>query len=236
MKSIDIKYQHHLKDLGLYEGKIDGLIGPMTQRAIMMFQRMNGLTPDGVIGKMTREEFEDELSSIPGRSEGEVEDDYYTPYSAWPKENTDSLTRFYGQVGTNQVRIGVPYKMVLAWDTDKAVTSIMCNKKVSESLYTILENVKKEYDQQEIERNGFNLFGGCLNVRKIRGGNRWSTHAWGIAVDFDPARNRLRWGKDRAHFARPECKKFLECFRREGWYSLGVEKDYDWMHFQAAYR
>lgn len=235
MQKIDVRYQQHLKDMGLYGGRIDGLYGPQTKLAVMKFQRMHGLEADGIIGRLTKEEFESELQSIPDRND-EIQDDYYKPYSTWPKENTDSLTRFYGEVGTNQVRIGVPYKMVLAWDTDQVVTSIMCNKKVSESLFAVLENIKKEYSYDEIVHHGFNLFGGCLNVRKIRGGNRWSTHAWGIAVDFDPARNRLRWRKDRAYLARPECKKFLESFRREGWYSLGVERNYDWMHFQAAYR
>ena len=77
-------------------------------------------------------------------------------------------------------------------------------------------------------------WGGCLNVRKMRGGSSWSMHAWGIAIDFDPDRNQLKWGRDRAVFARPDYDAWWRCWEDEGWTSLGRTKNYDWMHVQAA--
>ena len=236
MKSIDKRYQQYLKDMKLYDGEVDGKYGPKTELAVRKYQRMNGLVADGIVGPKTRRELEDDISPVIGRSEEDNADTGIHPYTRWPKENSASLTRFYGGVGKNQVRIDVPYRMVLAWDKDHIVRQIMCHKKVSESLYKILETVSKEYSEAEIKKHGFDLFGGCLNVRRIRGGTRWSTHAWGIAVDFDPARNRLRWGPDKAYFARPECETWREIWKNEGWYSLGLEKGYDYMHFQACYR
>ena len=126
--------------------------------------------------------------------------------------------------------------MVLAWDTDYTITKITCHKKVADSLYNILDNVAAIYSPDEIIEHGFNKFGGCLNVRRIRGGRRWSTHAWGIAIDIDPARNGLRTPWNSAYLSRPECEDFVNAFRKEGWYSLGYERNYDAMHFQAAYR
>ena len=45
--------QTALKNAGLYDGPIDGKIGKNTKKAIKEFQRLNGLTPDGIAGKKT---------------------------------------------------------------------------------------------------------------------------------------------------------------------------------------
>lgn len=38
---------------GLYKGKIDGMIGPITTKAVQAFQKKNGLKADGIIGPLT---------------------------------------------------------------------------------------------------------------------------------------------------------------------------------------
>jgi hypothetical protein len=68
----------------------------------------------------------------------------------------------------------------------------------------------------------------------MRGSSRMSTHAWAIAIDWDPDNNQLQWGRDRATLARPEYRDWWEIWEREGWLSLGRVKNYDWMHIQAA--
>ena len=45
--------QGKLKKMGLYKGKIDGMIGPLTTNAIKAFQKKKGLKVDGIIGPMT---------------------------------------------------------------------------------------------------------------------------------------------------------------------------------------
>ncbi len=45
--------QKALKAAGFYNGDVDGKIGPGTREAVRNFQRANGLTPDGIIGKTT---------------------------------------------------------------------------------------------------------------------------------------------------------------------------------------
>lgn len=45
--------QKKLKNWGYYEGQIDGIFGSETKKAVMAFQKKNGLTADGIAGKNT---------------------------------------------------------------------------------------------------------------------------------------------------------------------------------------
>ena len=45
--------QQALQNAGLYEGKIDGVIGPKSRKAIEDFQAQNNLTVDGKVGSRT---------------------------------------------------------------------------------------------------------------------------------------------------------------------------------------
>ena len=45
--------QQALKNAGFYQGSVDGKLGPQTRSAIKEFQRVHGLTDDGVVGKQT---------------------------------------------------------------------------------------------------------------------------------------------------------------------------------------
>ncbi|WP_037348929.1 M15 family metallopeptidase [Sediminibacter sp. Hel_I_10] len=128
--------------------------------------------------------------------------------------------------------IQLPYPMRLAWDLEVTVTRMSCHKLLADKFTAVFEDLLQYYGLAEIKRLGIDLFGGCFNYRRMRGGSSWSTHAWGIAIDLDPARNELRESKRTARFARPEYKPMIDIFYKHGFISLGVEKDYDWMHFQ----
>ena len=45
--------QQALKNAGFYQGPTDGKMGPMTRDAVKEFQRVHGLTDDGVVGRQT---------------------------------------------------------------------------------------------------------------------------------------------------------------------------------------
>ena len=45
--------QRKLKNWGYYTGSIDGIFGAKTKSAVIYFQRKNGLSPDGIVGKKT---------------------------------------------------------------------------------------------------------------------------------------------------------------------------------------
>lgn len=154
------------------------------------------------------------------------------PALLWPRQA--DLVRFYGPVGTNQTRVELPYTMRLAWNPSEEVKSFSCHEKVREPMSRIFVNTLKHYGERRVRELRLDLFGGCLNVRKMRGGSSYSTHSWGIAVDLDPENNQLRWGRDRATFARDDFDAFWRIVEAEGALSLGRARNYDWMHFQFA--
>jgi hypothetical protein len=154
--------------------------------------------------------------------------------NVWPLEREVELIAFYGKPGTNLVMLDLPYPLHLSWDLRSVVTRTQCNAKVKDSLERVLGQVLAHYGIQRIGSLRLDLFGGGFNLRKKRGSTNMSTHAWGIAFDFDPDHNQLKWTRDRASFARPEYDAWWRCWEDEGWVSLGRAKNFDWMHVQAA--
>jgi len=143
----------------------------------------------------------------------------------------------YGQPGDtdNLTTLVLPYPMRIAWDTAKSVTKMQCHKLVADKFKAVFEDLLASYGYSELNRLGIDLFGGCLNVRLQRGSKtKWSRHAWGIAIDLDPARNTLKESSKTARFARPEYKPMIDIFYKHGFVGLGPEKNYDWMHFEVA--
>ena len=149
---------------------------------------------------------------------------------------TPRLKEKYGmptQTGSKYlVLIDLPYPMRLAWDTDVVVDKMRCHKLVSENFKNVFQELLDHYGHEELVELGIDLFGGCFAFRKMRGGNDWSRHSWGVAIDLDPARNTLKEGKKTARFARPEYEPMMEILYNNGFVNLGKEKNYDFMHFE----
>jgi hypothetical protein len=201
-------------DHGIDPGTIDGLWGPGTQNAYEDFVHFDrhGVLP------------------TPWRDEAPSRDNP----NGWPPEKESKLMAFYGNVGANQTSITLPYTHLIAWETSTKVTKMTCHKKVAASVQRVLEKTLDHYGKDGIHDLRLDIWGGSLNVRRKRGGSGWSTHAWGIAIDYDPDNNQLRWGRDRATLARPAYQPWWGFWEAEGWCSLGRTKNFDWMHVQAA--
>lgn len=151
---------------------------------------------------------------------------------SWPKQG--NCEDFYGKVGTSQVKCQLPFQMVLAWDKGTKLTSYSCHKLVKEPMERIWNRVYEHYGYSKIVELRLHMFGGCLNVRKMRGGSSWSMHSWGIAVDIDPVRNALHTTWKNAQMSKPEYEKFVQFWYDEGAINLGKERDFDAMHFQFS--
>lgn len=150
---------------------------------------------------------------------------------------TETLLNRYGVPGENAkflMTIDLPYPMRLAWDKNTTVTKMTCHRLVADNFLRVFKELLKEYGLPKIQELGIDLFGGCYNFRKMRGGTELSRHSWGVAIDLDPDRNLLHEKSNTARFARPEYKKMIDIFYKNGFVSLGREKNYDWMHFEIA--
>jgi hypothetical protein len=154
----------------------------------------------------------------------------------WPGENEAALIAFYGPPCNEAalITVDLPFTMRLAWDLNTSLNRIRCHNKVADSVLRILKAVRQHYGDQQLRELRLDRFGGCYNPRRKRGGTAWSTHAWGIALDFDPDRNQLNWGRNQASLARPEYEQWWKIWENEGWISLGRKANYDWMHVQAT--
>jgi len=193
-----------------------------------MKSNINAGPIDGWWGPQTEYGYEQVMSLI---TNGAVEEEWRSDF---PINTEQELVKFYGAVGTNQVSINLPYPHIIAWAPEKKIRKYTCHEKVADSIVRILTRVHDHYGPEEISRLNLDQWGGCLNVRKMRGGSKWSMHAWGVATDYDPVHNKLRWGRDKAAFAKPTYDLWWRFWEEEGWTSLGRAKNYDWMHIQAV--
>lgn len=62
--------QTKLKNWGYYTGSVDGIYGPKTVAAVKYFQRVNGLTQDGIVGAKTANAMGITLSASSSSSSG----------------------------------------------------------------------------------------------------------------------------------------------------------------------
>jgi len=155
--------------------------------------------------------------------------------AAWPLQR--DMAAFYGHAGGSEATAGIvqlPFPFVLSWDWYQQITTFRCHHRLAVPMTTIFAEAARHYGREEMTRMRLHVFGGCFNHRAMRGGTSLSTHSWGAAVDIDPERNQLRWGRDRAQLARPEYDAFWRIVAGQGAVSLGQAANRDWMHFQFA--
>lgn len=218
-RKIVVAVQVVLTQDGYDVGPADGFYGPLTAEAIYDYHYFK---EQGERPTTDWRPDEQEPQSKPAKNE-------------WP--NSAGLIKYFGEPGGKACTAGVvklPYPMRLAWDLKTEVTTIRCHERVADSASRALQKIADAYSPEYIESMGFDLFGGCFNHRLKRGGTTLSVHSFGAAIDFDPLRNQLRWGKDRASLARPEADDFWRIWESEKWVSLGRARNFDWMHVQAV--
>ena len=148
---------------------------------------------------------------------------------------TQQAIKIFGkpnQQGSYLTTIQLPYPMRLAWDKNTTVNKMRCHKLVAKDFINVFNDLLDCYGFERLKALGIDLFGGCFNFRAMRGGSDYSRHSWGIAIDLDPERNLLKETSKTARFARPEYKDMIDIFYKNGFVSLGREKNYDWMHFE----
>lgn len=227
--------QMRLTAHGFPVGPITGLLTPTTLAALQAFQKRKCLPLTAKADTATVAALKTSASLLPdglSRPVGQAPEKPATQHAPWPTQS--QVPKFFGVVGVNQVQVTLPYSMILAWDKKITIGRITLHEKVAASALRALNAIGKAYDADQRRALGLDIFGGALNVRKMRGGDRYSMHSWGIALDFDPERNGLHTESPQARLSHADCAPFWQAWEQEGWVSLGRDRNFDWMHVQAA--
>lgn len=148
----------------------------------------------------------------------------------WPHDNMASKIAFFGKPGTNLVPITPPYQMYYDGHPIKAIT---VNKKIATALLLVFTEIldKCGHNQIDVDHLGASAYGGCYNYRPIRGSTNLSNHAFGAAIDIDPAHNTL--GAKIGSMS----PIVITAFKNQSFLWGGDYKNRkDWMHFEAVSR
>lgn len=217
-------------------GEIDGRMGTMTRHAFEVYdaRKANGWQKVAAVENWRGDTDEKTPAVIPSHPLPAPSVAGLKPpaHGPWPKQSR--VPQFFGDVGTHQATLRFPFPMRLAWETDTVAKTASCHEKCKESFEFIWESTLNHYGIDEIKRLRLDLYGGLLNVRKMRGGSSWSMHSWGIAEDVDPDRNQLKFTRKQATLDDAPYDPFWSFVYAAGAIGLGRERDYDWMHFQFA--
>lgn len=208
--------QSILASLGHEPGAVDGFWGHNSQNAWDAWDDKRAGRPALVLNR----------TAVPGAPNGGVD---------FPTQA--NIEKFYGPAGGPRCTAGTvrfPFAHKLAWNVSDQVATFRCHELVAPAFQRVFDEAAKHYGEARYRELRLDLFGGCFNNRNMRGGTAKSTHAYGAAVDLDPERNQLRWGRDKASFARAEYEPFWRIVEAQGLVSLGRIRDFDWMHFQGA--
>ena len=207
------------KTNGIDTGKIDGYAGTQTDWAFSQYAHL----------------------VITGEKPPAVRNDEAAPDAGHPAPTNISdvpyerdMVKVYGTPGTNHTKIVSPYTLRIAWNPAQSVQAFAIHEECHDSALRAMNKVAARWSAAEIKANGFDLFGGCFNNRLKRGGTTLSIHAYAAAIDWSPALNDLNTHKPKAQFSKEPGLEFLRIWESEGWFSLGLRRDYDYMHVQRC--
>lgn len=147
--------------------------------------------------------------------------------------------KVYGDPARGQVasRLGwaeAPAPMRLDWNLSQTVTRLRVHELCAPSLTDALAAVVAHYGEEEWRRLGLDRYAGGYNHRRMRGGSKWSMHAYGCAIDIYAAPNGLRTRCPKALFCGSEYKPVLDIMEAHGWLNAGRLWGADLMHWQRA--
>jgi hypothetical protein len=115
----------------------------------------------------------------------------------------------------------LPASLKLGW-SDARITRFACHVEMADIFTRVFQTIHARGLWGAIR-----TFDGCYNPRQTRGGGKWSTHAWGIAVDLNAATNRMGTQGDIDH-------RIVSIFKEAGfvWGGDWSGASRDPMHFQ----
>lgn len=206
-----------LNDLGFEAGVVDGYAGHNTNNAFeqWLYQQVNG----------RRESVK--------RSQLQ-----HQPKTTLDIPRQMDVAAFYGTPGaeiTSQLTyVNLPFKLRLDWNLSEKITKLRVHRKCAPSLLAAMIEVHDLYGEERMAALGLDRYAGGHMHRKMRGGSKWSMHAYGCAVDFFAQPNGLRERCPKSLFCGDEYKPFLDIMENNGWLPAIRLWGADAMHFQMA--
>ena len=205
-----------LNQLGHDAGHVDGWAGNNTTEALnaFLFKLTNGT--DEVIERTPRQAIS-APTGIPTQAE---------------------VGRVYGRPGPEiegrLVTIELPFKLRLDWNLRAATSRIRVHRDCAPQLEAALIEVRRRYGADAMAELGLDRYAGAYNHRRMRGGNAWSMHAYGCAIDFFAEPNGLRVDCPQALFCGRPYQRFLDIMQDHEWLPAVRLWGKDAMHFQRA--
>lgn len=170
--------QSKLKRWGYYDGSVDGIFGPLTEKAVKKFQKNNGLTADGIVGAKTAAALG---MNITASSSGS------SSANSSNSNNVYLLARLiYGEAR------GEPYKGQVA------VGAVVLNRVESSSFPNTISGVIYQSGAFSVVADGqINLAPDATSLKAARDAlNGWDPTN-GCIYYYNPAKTSNRWIKSR---------------------------------------
>ena len=205
-----------LNQLGFDAGLVDGWIGVNTTEALNAFLFRTTNNRDEVIDREPVTNF-NPSNSIPTQSQ--VQSVYGKPGP---------------QIESRLKLIQLPFKLRIDYNLRQKTNKIRVHRDCAPQLEAALIAIRAHYGDDEMHRLGIDRYAGAYNHRKMRGGTKWSMHAYGCAIDFYAEFNGLRMKCPEALFCRPDYKTFLDIMQDHEWLPALRLWGKDAMHFQRA--
>ena len=205
-----------LAELDHDPGAVDGWDGVFTQEALnaFLFKQVNG-APEEI--KRTP------LPAAPGSTEVPRQADVGTYYG-----------RPGADIESKLVTIQLPFKLRIDWNLRQRTNKIRVHNRASAQLEKALIEVRAHYGEEKMSALGIDRYAGAYNKRRMRGGSKWSMHAYGCAIDFYAQPNGLRTRCPDALFCGDEYQPFLDIMEANEWLPAVRLWGADAMHFQRA--
>lgn len=155
-----------------------------------------------------------------------------------PIPSQSQVPKYYGN--PNQIEasrlttIKLPFKMRIDYNLRQSTNKMTVHKLAAPSLEAAMLATHAHYGLDGMRRLGIDRYAGGFNKRKMRGGSKWSMHAYGCAVDFYAAPNGLRAKCPDALFCGKDYARFLDIMQDHEWLPAIRLWGADAMHFQRA--
>lgn len=216
-----IKIQSRLKELGFYEGDVSGKFEAETYAAVEKFQKNQKVNADGIVGAITWKLLFGSVLPAPVVTLPIFQKELLSLYGSPLESSFNAANIRFIDLSEFRDSLG----RVQNFAHSNGTFGFWGHQHLADPLIRALRNVVLKGLAGELK-----IFDGCHVVRNSRGASRLSTHAWGIAVDFNAADNPFNgdtydWSDE-----------FLKSFANAGleWGGLWNEP-FDPMHFQLAW-